>query len=131
LINLGTDSRHKAAFYYLVHGELLIHAAKHEIGRVATAPRLLRLAILYIRRGICPFLLRRGSVSNPRLYYQRTQSIAKIGVSRRLSIVIVQHPAELFLASDAAHFGQKLQRFDESVFHPLMIAPLAIVTDEN
>ena len=73
----------------------------------------------------------RGAVSNPRLYYQRTQSIAKIGVSRRLSIVIVQHPAELFLASDAAHFGQKLQRFDESVFHPLMIAPLAIVTDEN
>jgi hypothetical protein len=29
-----------------VHGELMIHAAKREIGRVATAPKLLRLAIL-------------------------------------------------------------------------------------
>jgi len=37
----------------------------------------------------------------------------------------------LLLASDAAHFGQKLRGFDELVLDPLMIAPLAIVTDEN
>jgi hypothetical protein len=60
---------------------------------------------------------------------KKTQPIAKIGVSRHLSIVIVEHSSELPLAPDAAHFGQKLGWFDKLVLDSLMITPLAIVTD--
>jgi hypothetical protein len=55
----------------------------------------------------------------------------KIGASRRLPVVVVEHPAELLLAADSAPFWQELRRLDELVLDPLMIAPLVIVTDED
>jgi hypothetical protein len=54
-----------------------------------------------------------------------------MGVSRGLPIVKVEHPAEFLPASDTAHFGQGRQRFDEFVLDPLVIARMAIMTDEN
>src|SRR5947208_2642249 len=65
------------------------------------------------------------------LYCQKTRPTWRIGASRGLPIVIVQHPAEFLLASDTACFGQRLGRFDEFVLDPLVIASMAIMTDEN
>ena len=64
------------------------------------------------------------------LYCQKTQRNWKIDTSScRLPIIVVEHPSELLLTSDAAHLWEKLQRFDEFVVDPLMIAPMAIVID--
>jgi predicted dienelactone hydrolase len=40
------------------------------------------------------------------LYCQKTQPSSEDGGSRGLPVIVVEHPAELFLAADAALFGQ-------------------------
>jgi hypothetical protein len=59
---------------------------------------------------------------------QKTEPTSENGISRRLPIIIiVEHPAELFLTSDVSHLWEKLRRLSEFVLDPLMIAPMAIV----
>ena len=72
-----------------------------------------------------------GREKRQSVYYQETQPTWRIGASRGLPIVMVQHPAELLVASDTARFGQGLGRFDEFVLDPLVIASMAIMIDEN
>jgi len=96
-------------------------------------PELVEGATGKFRRKACRFLnsVRQGAGPAPPLYYQKTQPMLKIRASLRLPVVVVQHPAELLFAADAARFGQKLRRVDELFLDPLMIAPLAIVSDED
>ena len=51
--------------------------------------------------------------------------------SSSLPIVVVEHPAEVFPASDTADRREALRRLDQFVLDPLMVAALPIVFHES
>lgn len=65
------------------------------------------------------------------VYCQKTQPRSRKGPSRGLPIVIVEHAAKFFLASDGTHLGQGQWWLDQFVVDPLMVASIPIVIDEN
>jgi hypothetical protein len=63
------------------------------------------------------------------LYCQKTKPNWKLGASCDLPIIVAEHPTQLLLTSDASYLREKLRRFNEFVTDPLVIAPVAMVTN--
>src|SRR5207247_2657299 len=51
--------------------------------------------------------------------------------SRRLPVVVVQHPSELLLTSDGAHLREGIRWLDEFVLDALVVALVTIVIDKD
>jgi len=54
-----------------------------------------------------------------------------MGASRSLPVIVVEHPVELLLTSDAAHRWKELWWLDEFIRDSLVVAPVPIIAAEN